>query len=203
MAAEVHQAVESAVAAFAERDTAGAHRVVEGDDAIDSLMVEIEERCYEVLARHQPVASDLRLVTSVLRVVVDLERCGDLAVALAKQVENGFPREDMPSTMRDGLTRMGELSAALVESASQAWAHRDVAQAISLEGRDDKVDALHTEIMRQLPGLTGEHAPEIAAQVALAGRFIERIADHAVCIGERVHYLVKGHPESLALEVGP
>jgi phosphate transport system protein len=202
MASQVHSAVVDAVAAVETGDLRVAQRVVDGDDEIDGLMVEIEERCYEILARHQPVAGDLRFITSTLRIVVDLERCGDLAVALAKQVNRGLCSL-VPVGMLDVLVRMGELAAGLFEAATQAWAHRDTALAASLEGRDDKVDALHHSLMSGLPALAGAQAPEIAAEVALAGRYVERIADHAVCIGERVGYLVKADHAALTQEVGP
>jgi phosphate transport system protein len=203
MAAQVHTAVTATVTALERHDHAIAERVINGDDQIDQATVELEERCVQLLARQQPVAGDLRFVTSVLRVVVDLERCGDLAVALAKQVQAGFPPAELPTPMVKLLVEMGELAADLVQAAARAWAHRDVQAATALEARDDQVDQRHAELLRQVPALSGPHAPDLAAEVALAGRYLERIADHAVCIGERVAYLVKGEPEALAHEIGP
>jgi phosphate transport system protein len=130
-------------------------------------------------------------------------RNADLAVALAKQVYGGFPAPELLATMAQHLVEMGEQAAVLLEAASRAWADRDTTEAATLEARDDRVDELHTALMRQIPTLTGAHAPDLAAEVALAGRYLERIADHAVCIGERVAYLVKGEPDALAHEVGP
>jgi ABC-type multidrug transport system ATPase subunit len=134
---------------------------------------------------------DLRDTYTVVIVTHNLQQAGRVSDTTAFKRSRGRGRQAGPQRLpRHRIAR-------------RAWADRDVTEAATLEARDDQVDELHTALMRQIPTLTGEHAPDLAAEVALAGRYLERIADHAVCIGERVAYLVKGEPDALAHEVGP
>ena len=202
MALKVDEALQRSISVLRDGDEALADSVIAGDDEIDDMLVSLTERCYDLLCRQSPVASDLRLVVSVLRILTDLERTGDLCLRLVKLA----PEQPLISSQTDTfeiLLAMGDEAHSLYRAATRAWSTRDLSLAISLEQRDEAMDEYNRSLMRGLLGFQGPNAVQAAIQTLLAGRALERIADHSVMIGERLRYMLTGNPESLGREIGP
>jgi phosphate transport system protein len=202
MAARVETALENSTTVLTTGDAELAKRVVEGDDEIDEMLVSLTERCYEILSRQQPVASDLRLIVSVLRILTDLERAGDLCLRIVKLVPDQplLASNDRTFTI---LEAMALEALDLFRCASKAWAAQDLRLAHSLEDRDDAMDAHYARLMEEVLLLDGADAVPLAVQTLSAGRALERIADHSVMIGERLRYMLTGDFGSISREVGP
>ena len=192
-------AVAGAVAALVGQDSARAYAVVGGDNRTDALFVALEERAYALIAQQQPVASDLRFLMSALRIMSDYEKTADRAVSIAKAALAEWERE--PETVAQ-LGRMGDLALALLAAARQAWLDEDLVIASDLKRRDDDLDACYRRLVVHLLAQHGDNATGLVLYAYAAGRNLERIADHAVMIGERVSYLVTGDPSALAAEIG-
>lgn len=191
-------AVRAAADALIDDNPAKAEVVVAGDDELDALFVTLEERAYSLIARQAPVAVDLRFLVSALRVMADYERTGDLAVSVAKLALVPWEREP---TSLELLRRMADCALALLIDARRAWRDNDLVLAAELERRDD---ALDTTFRRLAAHLLNQHGPDASGLVfhaLLAGRHLERIADHAVAVGDRVVYMLTGDPTSLAAEI--
>jgi phosphate transport system protein len=193
------QAVVGAMRALLGDDRTVAGDVIAGDDRIDARFVELEERAYALVARQAPVAVDLRFLLSALRVMADYEKTGDRAVAVAKSSLADWDRE--PTTIAL-LCRMGELALTLLQSARTAWVDEDLFVASDLKRRDDVLDGTFRQLVAHLLEAQGPGAPSLVLHAHAAGRNLERIADHAVIIGERVSYMLTGDPSALAAEIG-
>lgn len=196
LAALTTEAIAAGTQAFLYGDLAAAERVIENDDAIDDLNHSIESRCYLLLARQQPMASDLRMVVTVLRIIHELERSADLMVNVAKTTRRLYPHELDPK-LRGIIQRMGDQAGTQTRVAIDAFADADPSAAAALADMDDTMDELTKSLFRQiLTNNSGEEAQVLrAVQLALVGRHYERIADHAVTIAERVEFMVTGeHP---------
>ena len=193
------QAVIGALGALLGDDRSVADDVVAGDDRIDALFVALEERAYALVARQAPVAADLRFLMSALRVMADYEKTGDRAVAVAKSALADWDRE--PTTIAL-LGRMGDLALGLLDSARTAWLDHDILVASELKRRDDVLDETFRRLVAHLLDPAGAGAPGLVLHAHAAGRNLERIADHAVIIGERVSYLLPGDPSARAAEIG-
>jgi phosphate transport system protein len=179
MANSVGSAMSTATTALLDADVALADLVIAGDERIDAVRESIEERCFTLLARQQPVATDLRAITTAMRIVADLERMGDLAEHIAKVARMLF-------------LEAGHVAESLVAKAGTVIAKRDVEAAIELEAEDDVMDQLHKSMFRELLSEEWPHGIEAAIDVTLLGRYYERFADHAVSVARRVVYLVTG-----------
>ncbi len=190
LAAHVTEAIPAATEALLAGDTAAAQRVIDHDDVLDELALEIEERCYVTLARQQPVAGDLRALVSALRLVAEIERSGDLVVNVCKVT--CALRADLPPAIRGTVARMGEEAARLLRTGIDAYAEADPDLAASLDDLDDVLDALHAQLLEEVVAWGGDRAVREAIQLAMIGRYYERIGDHAVNIGERVRFLIEG-----------
>lgn len=202
MALQVDRALRSSTKVLLEGDLALADRVVAGDDAIDEMLVSLTERCYDLLCRQTPVASDLRLVVSVLRIVQDLERTGDLCLRIVKLAPDHHLLISNPETF--GILRdMAGEATNLFKLAARAWAAQDLRLARSLEQRDEAMDRYNARLLEAILRMDGPYAVPQAVTSLLAGRALERIADHSVMMGERLRYMVTGDVESLSKEVGP
>jgi phosphate transport system protein len=186
-------AIAAGTDAFLEADLGAADRVIHADRAMDDLTHSLEERCYTTLARQQPMASDLRMVVAVLRTIHELERTGDLMVNVAKTTRRLYPVE-LPDPIRRIVDQMGRQAALQLRVAIEAFAESDCARAMALEDMDDVMDDLQRELFRTIfaLGRADEAGLQQMVQVALVGRFYERMADHAVNIGQRVTYMVTG-----------
>jgi phosphate transport system protein len=186
-------AIAAGTDAFLEGDLTAADRVIHADAAIDDLTHSLEERCYTTLARQQPMASDLRIVVAVLRTIHEIERTGDLMVNVAKTTRRLYPVE-LHDAIRRIIERMGHQAGVQLRLAIEAFAESDCARALALEDMDDVMDDLQRELFRTIfaLGRADEAGLQQMVQVALVGRYYERMADHAVNVGERVNYMVTG-----------
>jgi phosphate transport system protein len=193
MAAAVETAVNKAVAALRRRDAEIARQVIDGDDDIDDDQSRIERECLKLLALHQPVARDLRRVTTALRVSVDLERMGDLAENIAGRALRlaELPEFAVPADLRP----MADLTTQMVRLSLDAFGRIDPAQARAVCRQDDEVDRHCAEIIAGLAAAMragGPDAVEPGLSLFSAVRGLERIADHATNIAEDVIYLAEG-----------
>lgn len=191
----VEQAIEQAVKSLIEGDVELAARVIAEDDEIDRRTLEIEENSLSLVATQGPVARDLRLIFSILFIDAHLERMGDLAHNVAKMAtrmsgENGHP------ALLELISEMGRQTRGIVHAALRAFEDKDLELARALPQLDQPIDDLFKRFFKELAGISdADRHVEWSGNVVLAGRYLERIADHAVDIGERVGYLVTGKME--------
>jgi phosphate transport system protein len=192
MSGEAEAALGLAVEALLERDPDKAHRVIVGDRVIDSMEVEIEEQCINLLALQQPMARDLRMLTSALKIANDLERVGDHAVNIAQSAERLI--QSRPITPEPEIVEMARLARDMLSDALEAFIRGDAAAGREVCLRDDKVDALHRSVFRILLTHMMEDPHMIGAgmELFLVSRNLERVADLATNIGEDVVFLVEG-----------
>jgi len=202
MALKVDDALARSTRVLLDGDRELAADVVADDDEIDAMLVSLTERCYELLVRQSPVASDLRLVVSVLRILYDLERTGDLCLRIVKLAPDQPQLASNTETFQI-LGSMAEEARKLFGLAVKAWATQDLRLARTLETRDDAMDEYNSVLMEALLRIEGLDAVPIAISTLLAGRALERIADHSVMIGERLRYMLTGDTDSLTKEIGP
>jgi phosphate transport system protein len=198
MANSVGSAMSKATTALLDADVAVADLVIEGDEQVDATRESIEQRCFTLLARQQPVATDLRTITAAMRIVSDLERMGDLAVHVAKLARMRFPDHAVPQEVRPIFLEAGHVAERLVTQTASVIAKLDVEAAGQLEADDDLMDQLHRQLFRELLSKDWPHGMEAAIDVTLLGRYYERFADHAVSVARRVVYLVTGEREMYA-----
>lgn len=192
----VRKAVSASTAALLNADGPLAESVIAGDKLIDDTTEEIEERALLLLATQQPVATDLRQLVATLRMLTDLQRMGDLAVHVAKVARLRMPDVAVPQNLQPTIMAMASVADQMVHAASRIVANRDVDAASKLESTDDEMDRLRQDLFRALLGGTWEHGIEPAIDLALLGRYYERIGDHAVSMARRVVYLVTGEINS-------
>ncbi len=187
LSAMTSEAIQAGTAALLEFDLAGAERVISNDVVMDELAHSMEERIYRLLARQQPMAVDLRTLVATLRAIHELERSGDLMINVAKATRRLYPNPLEPR-LRGLIDRMREQATAQLKVAMDAFADRDPDRAKALEDMDDVMDDLQKELFRTIFSTPGhdDAAVQRAVQVALVGRYFERIADHSVNIAERV-----------------
>ena len=159
---------------------------------MDALRDQLDRKAFDLLARQQPVASDLRMIVTSLRMSADLERMGDLARHVAKVARLRYPQSAIPAEARATVLQMGQVAERIVAKAGSVIAGKDVETAITLERDDDEMDRLHRELFNMLLDDTWTHGTEAAVDLTLIGRYYERFADHAVSVARRVVYLVTG-----------
>jgi phosphate transport system protein len=193
----VGTAVSSATQALLSADGPLAETVISADAAIDSARSDIESQCFELLSLQAPVAGDLRIVVAALRMVSDLERMGDLSVHVAKIARLRLPEVAVPEAARGSLSRMGEIAEAMVHRTSAIIRERDVDSAAALAIDDDEMDQLRRGTFAQMLAEDWPYGVEAAVDVALLGRYYERIADHAVSVANRVVFVVTGEDPAL------
>jgi phosphate transport system protein len=182
-----------ATTALLDADLELAENVITSDQQVDLLYHEVEELAYDVMARQQPVAGDLRLLVTSLRMVHDLERAGDLALHVAKLARMRYPQRAIPSELRSLVLEMGQTAQRIVEKAGSVIASRDVPTALELEDDDDVMDDYQRRLYTLLLDESRRPYPtEVAVDVTLCGRYYERFCDHAVSVARRVVYLVTG-----------
>jgi phosphate transport system protein len=188
----VRSAIADATQALLDADLERAESVIAADERVDALQAVIEEKSLELLARQQPVATDLRVVVTGLRMTADLERMGDLARHVAKVARMKHPDTAIPPEMRPVIIEMDRVARRIVTKTSDIIATRDIAVAGELEVDDDAMDRLHRDIFEVLLSPGWSHGVETAIDVTLCGRYYERFADHAVSVARRVTFLVTG-----------
>jgi phosphate transport system protein len=192
MTHEVQSAVSRSTRALLNADAAVAERVISDDADVDAARERIEARCFELLALQQPVAGDLRMLVAALRMVGELERMGDLAVHVAKVARLRVPDLAVPAELVPTVERMAAVAERMVGQAARVIAERDVDGAQALEESDEEMDRLRTASFHVMLADDWRHGVEPAVDLALLGRYYERIADHAVSLARRVAYLVTG-----------
>ena len=181
-------------------DLALAELAFEADNEIDAMNVSLTERCYLLLGRESPVASDLRFVVSVLRIISELERVGDLALRVVKLT----PKHDLllrSEVLFDILITVADEAVEIYRTALRAWSAQDLRLATDLATQNQNLDLYYERLMGELKRLEGPDAVSIAMAAFAAGRALERIADHSAIIGARLRYLITGEPAHLAAEV--
>jgi phosphate transport system protein len=190
MGALVEDQIRLTMRALVDRDDRLAERVIERDREVNAYDVEVDEKCVELLALHQPAAGDLRFLTTAMKIVTDLERIGDQAVNIAQRARE-LNLEPQLKPYID-LPRMAELAQAMVKESLDAFVARDTALARRVCGEDAAVDALNHQIFRELLTFMMEDPKTIprAIRLILISRFLERVADHATNIAEMVIFMV-------------
>lgn len=193
LSASVTELIPRVTDVLLDQDLEGAEYAILGDDEIDARSIEIEERCYQLLALQAPVASDLREVVSALKLVAEVERSADLCVNICKASRRIHGRPLDPK-LRGVVQRMGEQAQLLFKEATEAYLTRDAARAAAIHDMDSLLDDLQREFIRQIfeSHTQGTIDLQVAVQLALVARFYERIGDHAVNIGEKVRFEVDG-----------
>ncbi|MBN2264270.1 MAG: phosphate signaling complex protein PhoU [Candidatus Aminicenantes bacterium] len=192
MAARAEEQIALAVRALKDRKEDLARQVLEREEAVNRLDVEIDEMGMRLLALRQPMAADLRFITSAMKISNDVERIGDLAVNSAERTIDLLKAPQLKPLI--DIPRMAQLAQEMVRDAINAFVNRDEALARDVCERDDKVDELNDQVFRELLTYMMQDAGTIsrAVDLLLVGRHLERIADHATNIGEDVIYIVKG-----------
>jgi len=188
----VEDQIRRVMRALVERDEALARDVIERDHQVNAYDVEVDEKCVELLARYQPAASDLRFLTTAMKIVTDLERIGDQAVNIAQRALE-LNREAQLKPYID-LPRMAAKSQQMVKDALDAFVARDAGLARDVCARDSEVDALKEQVFRELLTFMMGDPKTIARalHLILVSRFLERVADHATNIAEMVVYMIEG-----------
>jgi phosphate transport system protein len=189
---QVEIAVREATKALMTGDVHVADQVISNDKAIDAARERVDDTAFALLSLQQPVAGDLRIIVSALRMVSELERMGDLSVHVAKIARLRVPAIAVPDELRPTMERMAETAEDMVRRVRGIIVDRDVEAAIEL-GRDDEVmDQLRRRSFTELLSADWEHGVEAAVDIALLGRYYERIADHSVSVANRVVFVVTG-----------
>ncbi len=196
MSGMVRQAVAEATRALLQADLAMAEKCISEDEQIDYMADDLETRCFTLLARQAPVAGELRIVVAAMRMVSDLARMGDLAAHIAKIARLRFPEKAVPEKLVGNFSRMAAIAEEMVTSAGRTLSERNVMDAEKLADSDEEMDELRRHHFRVMLTEDWPYSVEAAVDVALLGRYYERIADHAVLMARRVVYIVTGtNPE--------
>jgi len=199
MATLVEEAVGRSIRSLSDRDAQLARAVIEGDDRIDGLGAEIEEHCLAILALEQPVATDLRVVSTALKIVTDLERIGDYASNIARVTVRLGDQQFLKPLV--DIPRMAEVDRRMLRAAIQSFVRRDVDMAYALVREDDEVDALYSQVFRDLLAhMIEDPRTEVvnqATQLIMVARHLERIGDHVANFAEWVVFMVSGERPAL------
>jgi phosphate transport system protein len=193
LAAMVTDVIPRGTHALLNGDLELAQSLIEHDDDLDLLTLQIEENCYQLLVLQQPMAGDLRVIVSALRMASEIERSGDLVVNIAKTMRRIYG-DDLTPRIRGLVEQMSEEAAKLYKAAIDAYLDEDAALAAAIDDMDDVLDGHQKDFIEAV--IEAHEADKIdlnaAVQLALIARYYERIGDHAVNMGERVQYLVTG-----------
>lgn len=193
MAALAAEMIPRATAVLLAGDLEGAQQLIEDDDPIDALSLEAEERCYQLLALQGPVASDLRAITTAIHLNHEVERSADLMVNVAKGARRIYGAELSPR-VRGLIEQMSEEAHRLFGLAIDAYVDRSASLAAALDDMDDRLDDLHQEYIQSIFESHSTEGLDVqqGVQLALIGRYYERVGDHAVNMGTRIQYMVTG-----------
>ena len=188
----VSVSIENATRAFNESNVSLAETVIADDEKIDVAALELDELAIQILARQQPVARDLRIVVSALRISASLERMGDMAEHIAQLARYRFPDKVVPKSLRSTFAQLGELDVEIAKKLVELLKTEDAKLAEEIRNDDDKIDALHLSVFDKVLGETWKGAAVDTVDATLASRYHERFADHAVSIAKKVQYLAPG-----------
>ena len=189
---QIKKALDSATHALLTADLALAEKVIADDDLVDDAQHQLDAQTIDLMARQQPVASDLRALVTSLRMSADLERMGDMAHHIAKLARMRYPATAVPPELLLTVQEMGRVASKIAEKATNIIKTRDTEAAKVLEKDDDEMDILHRKLFAALLDEKWAHGIESAIDMTLIGRYYERFADHAVSISRRVYFLVTG-----------
>ena len=178
--------------ALLKADVKLAEQVISEDEKLDTIQHDLEARAINLMARQQPVAQDLRILVTSLRMSADLERMGDLCHHIAKLARMRYPEVAVPAELVKTIESMGTTAVKIIEKSTHVIKTQDLQAAIELETDDDEMDKLHRALFVALLDDSWSHGIEAAIDMTLLGRYYERCADHAVSIARRVYFLVKG-----------
>jgi len=185
-------AIDKATRAFGTSDVALAEEVIEADAIIDDKAIALDELAIEILARQQPVARDLRIVVSALRISASLERMGDIAEHIAQLTRMRFPERAIPKGLKSTFTKMGELDVNVARKLTELLRTEDPELAEEIRNDDDKLDDLHVSVFEKVLSDTWQGEASATVDTTLASRYHERFADHAVSVSKKVVYLSTG-----------
>jgi len=194
MARLVKESVDRATHALLDADMTVADHVIDGDNEIDRLRDRIEDNIFQLLALQQPVAGDLRMLMASVRMIAELERMGDMAAHIAKVAKMRYPAAAVPAELVPTIRRAAEVASAMVGELTTIVGERDLDAVSKLEAEDEEMDQLRRQQFRIILSDSWSHGVEPAIDLALLGRYYERMADHAVTLARRVIYLVTGEP---------
>ena len=200
MGVRVDQNLELAREALKTGDVLLMEQAFRSDDEIDAMHLSLLERCYQLLNREAPVASDLRFIVTVVRILSELERVGDLSLRILKLT----PQVDRLSTCGppwDIAVTMVDLAVEQYRTALRAWSAQDLGLASQLADQRPPAETYHERLLAELRRLQGPESAATAMGVYIIGQAADRIADHAAIIGARLRYLITGEPSHLAAEV--
>ncbi|MDQ6848767.1 MAG: phosphate signaling complex protein PhoU [Actinomycetota bacterium] len=186
-------AIERATRALLDANLTQADLVIADDRRVDALREELEDRCFQLIAQQQPVATDLRVLISTIHLAADIERMGDLAHHVAKIARLRYPDSAVPPEARDVISQMGEVARSLVTKVADVVDGRDIALAKAIEAEDDSMDALRRKLFTVVLSPNWTRGSAAAIDMTLLGRYYERYADHAVAVARRTIFIVTGH----------
>src|SRR6195952_5629777 len=184
--------IENATKAFNESNVSLAETVIADDAKIDEAAIALDELAINILARQQPVARDLRIVVSALRISASLERMGDMAEHIAQLARYRFPDKVVPKSLRSTFSEMGRLDVQIAEKLAELLRTQDIRLADEIRNDDDDINELHISVFDKVLGETWKGQAVDTVDATLASRYHERFADHAVSIAKKVQYLATG-----------
>ena len=185
-------AIDKATRAFGTSDVALAEEVIADDRHIDERAVALDELAIEILARQQPVARDLRIVVSALRMSASLERMGDMAEHIAQLARYRFPERAVPKGLKSTFAQMGELDVDIARKLAELLRTQDVSLAEEIRNDDDAIDELHVGVFEKVLGDNWKGEATATVDATLASRYHERFADHAVSVAKKIIDLSTG-----------
>ena len=188
----VSSAITQATHALLTADLSEAEAVIAADDRVDEIQHELDARIIDIIARQQPVASDLRALVTALRMSADLERMGDMAHHIAKVTRLRHPGAAVPSELLLTIEEMGKVARLISDKVGGIIDSKDIDKALEVEKDDDEMDLLHRKLFTALLEPSWPHGIETAIDMTLIGRYYERYADHAVSVSRRIHFQVTG-----------
>jgi phosphate transport system protein len=188
----VSSAITQATHALLTADLGEAEAVIAADDRVDEIQHELDARIIDIIARQQPVASDLRALVTALRMSADLERMGDMAHHIAKITRLRHPGAAVPSELLLTIEEMGKVARLISDKVGGVINSKDIDKALEVEKDDDEMDLLHRRLFTALLEPSWPHGIETAIDMTLIGRYYERYADHAVSVSRRIHFQVTG-----------
>jgi len=192
MGARTEELLSTAMRAFTERDAEVARQTMRIDRQVDQLELDIDQLCLRILALRQPVASDLRFITTTMKLVTDLERVGDLGVNICERVVELAAEPPLPATT--SVTRIAEAALAMLHDSLDAFVDRDSAKAEEVIARDNAVDAYYAQLFPELLQVMMNDPSAVyrATRLQSIAKYLERIADHATNVAEMVVFMVRG-----------
>ena len=188
----VSDSINKATTSLIDANLSLAEEVITFDEKIDQIQHDLDARIIDIIARQQPVATDLRALITALRMSADLERMGDLAHHVAKVARLRHPDSAVPLELQTTLQRMGHVAENIARKVGTVIESRDTSLALEVEKDDDEMDKLHRDLISVLTSAQWTSGVDSAIDLTLLGRYYERFADHAVSVARRVYYLVTG-----------